>query len=312
MFDVSAATFTLNGGTPAPGRVISISSPARAPRMSPRDSGISAPRAGSSMRVPFSASNCCNVVSRGNASSDVAYRRLAWRTNTFADGTGSATATPSTAFSLSSSASFDRRGERDLRAHLLETRGGVERGLGRVDDSTRSDHADDRGGGRDGGDDRRARAEGVVATDAQQSADAERDPPTIAARRSPSSATPRLFAPTCSGRYTDSASSGPPIAAPTMPECDADHTRDRDGDRQRATTTAEVLDPGARQRAHQRGDHERDRRDHDARLAEAGELLLDHAVRRLRHTRAAPAARRCCSRVVVSRPSSALRSTPAS
>ena len=110
-------------------------------------------------------------------------------------------------------------------------------------------------------------------------------PPTIAARRSPSNATPRLFAPTCSGRYTDSASSGPPIAAPTMPSATPTtpeiamviaNARRR---RRRSSTRAHASAPT------ERGDHERDRGDHDARLAESGELLLDHAVRRLRHTR---------------------------
>ena len=49
-----------------------------------------------------------------------------------------------------------------------------------------------------------------------------------------------------------------------------------------AASPAQVVDARARECAHQRGDDQRDRRDDDARLAEAGELLLDDTVRRLR------------------------------
>ena len=63
------------------------------------DSGMRAPVAGSSSARPSGASKCCIVVPAGKASSDVAYRRSPCRTNTFADGTPSAAATPSTAVS---------------------------------------------------------------------------------------------------------------------------------------------------------------------------------------------------------------------
>jgi len=85
--DVYAATVTRMGAPAAPGRVISSSSPACASRIVPSDSGMRAPAAGSWSAVPSGASKCCMVVSAGNASSEVAYRWLPWRTNTLADGT---------------------------------------------------------------------------------------------------------------------------------------------------------------------------------------------------------------------------------
>ena len=90
----------------------------------------------------------------------------------------------------------------------------------------------------------------------------------------------------------------------------ADPGRD-DRDRQRAPPPVDVVDPGAGQRAHQGRDDERQRGDHDARLAEAGQLLLDHAVGRL-------VARGCTSCAplalasVVSSASRASRSVPPS
>ena len=242
MFDVSAATGTLNGGTPAPGSVISISSPTPAPRIvAERLAGSAHPRAAARCVEPFGRLELLHRrVGAGTPPATSRSGGCAWRTNTLADGTGSATAMPSIAFSFVEQRVVHRRGERDLRAHLLEAGGGVERRLGGVDDATGCDHADDRGRGRDGGDDRGPGAEGVVA--ARRAAAGRcraRAAPTSSASSSPSSATAQVVRADVLGQVHRLGELGPADRGAEEPEHDAHRPR------RRAMVMASVAPPAA-------------------------------------------------------------------
>ena len=243
----SSATGTVNGATPAPGNVISSSSPARASRIAPSDSGITAPVAG---KLDATAVGRLEVLHRRAGRERLERRRVpavavadehVGRRHRF--GGGDAV----DGGQLAEQRVVHRGGERDLCAHLFEAGRGVERRLRGVDHAAGCDHADHRGGGGDGGDGRGPRAECTVVADAQEPADAERARTGHErASAKPMAAAAQLFAPTCSGRLTEVGEVGTTECRTQEPDHHpADPGRD-DRDRQRAPPPVDVVDPRRR------------------------------------------------------------------
>ena len=248
VFEVSSATGTVNGATPAPGQrdLELVARPARR-GSAPSDSGITAPVAGSSIRRPSGASKCCIVVPAGNASSDVEYRRLPWRTNTLADGTRSAAAMPSMAVSWPSSVSFT--GVANATCALTCSRRAAASSVASAESTTPPGATTQiiaaaaamavTGSGSGAECRRRCRCAGAGRCRARPHRPGAR-------ARSRWRAAAQLFAPTCSGRYDRGGEVGTTERRAQEADHDpADPGRD-DRDRQRAPPPVEVVDARAR------------------------------------------------------------------
>ena len=282
MSDVSAATGTVNGGTPAPGSVISSSSPGSASRIEPSDSGIECARRGQ-RELPAVAR--LEVLHRGVARERFELGRVATATVAHEDVRRRHGLGRGDAVDRGEGLQVrirDRGRERDLRTHLFEAAGGVERRLGRVDDTAGSDDTDHRRGRRDRGDERRAGAECLVAPDLEQPPEPQRERAGEQREAEADRGDEQIARTHVLGKVDGVRQRGPRDGGAEQPEDDAADTTGDDGDGERPTASAVVVDPGGRERGDQRGHDESEARHDDARLAEPGLLFLDDAVGRLR------------------------------